>query len=93
MTTPTETPRGPLRPQTRRQRLKVGRTLRDLRIGHGITQAEFAAALGLKSQSTVSKIENGIKGLSDARLKLAADILDVQPSRIRRTPDAAAVTE
>ena len=49
--------------------------IRDLRTERGLTQAQLARALGLKSQSTVAMWENGHRNVPSTILPQLADLL------------------
>ncbi|WP_299056675.1 TetR family transcriptional regulator [uncultured Nocardioides sp.] len=67
-------------------RLALGRAVRRLRTGRGVTVRGLATSLGV-SPATVSAIENGRTGVSSARLTALAAALDVGVQRLL-VPDA-----
>lgn len=56
---------------------KFGYNLRRIRIDKGLTQKNVSERLGYESQSTLSEIEAGKKGLYADKIPLLADILQV----------------
>ncbi|VXC56788.1 TetR family transcriptional regulator [Nocardioides sp. AX2bis] len=68
---------------THRERL--GRTIRDLRRGRGLTSRELAGRLGV-SLATVSGIENGRTGVSTRRLAEVAEALGVPVPQLLADP-------
>lgn len=54
----------------------------------GLTQEELAKKLGYKSKSTINKVELGINDLSQSKVKLYADALDVSPAYLMGWEDS-----
>ena len=72
----------------------VGQRIKARREALGMTQEELADLLGYKSRSSLNKIELGIQGLRQSKIKAVADALRTTPSYIMlwtdnpdRTPD------
>jgi transcriptional regulator with XRE-family HTH domain len=82
MTTPTPEPRGPLLARTPTERAAIGKRLRQLRLEQDIFQSELAHAMGFSTQSGLSKVERGTKGLTKPKLIRAARYLGVRPETI-----------
>ena len=59
-------------------RTKIGKLISELRVNHGLTQAQLAAELGT-SQSAINRIERGAQNVS---LEIIARISDVLNSEI-----------
>lgn len=57
---------------------QIGRRIRELRKQRGMTMVQFAERAGL-SQSGMSYIENGVKGVMATTLVRLAEVLDVSP--------------
>lgn len=57
----------------------IGSRIRILREAKGMTQEEFAAIVGYKSQSTIAKIESGERDLYLSTIVAIAKALDVSP--------------
>ena len=55
----------------------------------GLTQEELSKRLGYKSKSSLNKIELGIQGLRQSKIKAIADALQTTPSYIMGWGDAA----
>lgn len=53
--------------------------IREARLAKGMTQEELAKALGLKSRSSINKMEKNIYEIGLDRLKEIARVLDVDP--------------
>lgn len=90
MTTPTQKPRGALRPYTKNERIAIGQALKEIRIDQDVTQTELAQAIGFRNQSNVSQIERGSKGLTRSKLIKAARYLGVKPDALQATGGEAA---
>lgn len=54
----------------------------------GLTQEELAKKLGYKSKSTINKVELGINDLSQSKVKLYADALNVSPAYLMGWEDS-----
>jgi transcriptional regulator with XRE-family HTH domain len=57
----------------------IGNLIRQRRIELGMTQEELAHKLGYKSKSTINKIEIGVNGISQSKIKDFAAALDCSP--------------
>jgi len=57
----------------------IGKLIRDRRLELGMTQEELAHKLGYKSKSTINKIEIGVNGISQSKIKDFAAALDCSP--------------
>ena len=57
----------------------IGNIIKQRRMELGMTQEELAHKLGYKSKSTINKIETGINGISQAKIKDFAKALDCSP--------------
>jgi len=57
----------------------VGNIIRQRRIELNMTQEELAHKLGYKSKSSINKIELGIAGISQSKIKDFAKALDCSP--------------
>lgn len=69
----------------------IGERVQRLRLASGISQTALAEALGLKSNSSISKIENGRASLDAHVLDLLARELNCTPDYLcRRDPDVIA---
>ncbi|MDQ5860635.1 MAG: helix-turn-helix domain-containing protein [Actinomycetota bacterium] len=66
----------------------TGANLRRARIDRGITQRQLAEALGYKTPVMVTHIEQGIRGMHEDRLIVAARFLGVSPTVIRKPAKA-----
>lgn len=58
---------------------EIADRIRELRIARGMTQGELAQALGLKSRSSINKIEKDAYELGLDKIKKIAKALDVDP--------------
>lgn len=56
---------------------RVGEIIREARLRQGISQDALAAAIGLKCQGHMSRIESGRQSLPPRYLALAAQILKI----------------
>lgn len=56
---------------------ELGERLKRVRESRNMTQEELAIKAGLKSKSTISKIESGHRDTKRSRIKLLADALNV----------------
>ena len=59
----------------------LGGIIGDLRKKQGLSQGEFAERMGL-GQSTWSRVEKGVSGLSIEQLVLASEVLEIRPSKL-----------
>ena len=57
----------------------IGNIIRQRRIELGMTQEELAHKLGYKSKSSINKIEIGVNGISQSKIKDFAAALDCSP--------------
>ena len=55
----------------------VGKRIRKVRILRGLSQDELAKRCGYKSRSAINKIETGINDIPISKIKIIAEILDV----------------
>jgi transcriptional regulator with XRE-family HTH domain len=69
-----------------RFRQMLGKKIKALRTGRGITQVELAKALGFTSTGAISQVESGQRGLTFESILSAAKVLDVHPVFLM-TPD------
>lgn len=60
-------------------RQMLGKKIKALRTGKGITQVELARALGFTSTGAISQVENGLRGLTFESIVNAAKALGVHP--------------
>ena len=59
---------------------KIGIKIAELRKQVGLTQQELADKVGYKSKSAINKIELGLRDISQSKIILFADALNVEPS-------------
>ncbi len=71
-----------------RERAAIGRRVRELRTGRGISLRRFAAGLDV-SPATLSAVENGKTGVDAVRLAQIAQLLEVPVERLYGTPSPA----
>lgn len=57
----------------------IGNIIRQRRLELGMTQEELAHKLGYKSKSTINKIEIGVNGISQSKIKDFAAALECSP--------------
>lgn len=62
--------------------VKIGRRIRAIRERLGMSQDELAQKTGYKSRSSVNKIEMGVQGLTQSKIKVFADALQTVPGEI-----------
>lgn len=71
----------------------LGRRLKKRRLELGLSQEELATRMGLKSKSTICKIERGEDNLTTDTVRKYADALDTRPSYLMgwedKEPDAS----
>ncbi len=60
--------------------LTIGDRIKQRREELGMTQLELAEKAGFKSKSSINKIELGIQGLAQSKIKAVAEALNVRPS-------------
>lgn len=60
----------------------IGKRIRKIRKEKGMTQVHLSKKLGYKSQSALSEIESGKKGLDADKVPLVAEILGVEISSL-----------
>lgn len=59
---------------------KIGSRILALRKQNNLTQQELANKVGYKSKSAINKIELGLRDISQSKIILFADALNVSPS-------------
>ena len=62
--------------------IRLGRRIRAIREGMGMSQDELAQKTGYKSRSSVNKIEMGVQGLTQSKLLLFAAALQTTPGEL-----------
>lgn len=62
--------------------VKIGRRIKMIREQLGMSQEELAHKIGYKSKSSINKIELGIQGLTQSKIKKIADALQTVPGEI-----------
>lgn len=62
--------------------LQIGRKIKALREQLGMSQEELAHKAGYKSKSSINKIELGIQGLAQSKIKKISDALQTVPGEI-----------
>jgi transcriptional regulator with XRE-family HTH domain len=62
--------------------VEIGQRIRTRREQIGVTQEELAVRLGFKSKSSIAKIESGVQGLTQSKIKAIADALGTTPAYI-----------
>ena len=67
-------------------RKMLGKKIKALRIGKGITQVELAKALGFTSTGAISQVESGLRGMTFESILNTAKLLGVHPVFLL-TPD------
>lgn len=67
---------------------EIADRIKEARLAKGMTQDELAKALGLKSRSSINKMEKNTYEIGLDRLKQIARVLDVDPD-YKRPCDAA----
>ncbi|MCW2817356.1 MAG: transcriptional regulator, TetR family, partial [Marmoricola sp.] len=72
-------------PRSSDHRTSLGGAVRGLRHDRGLTLRDLAARLGT-SPATLSAVENGLTGVSSARLLRLAEVLDVPVEHLLRPP-------
>ena len=55
----------------------VGKRIRKVRIVRGLSQDELAKRCGYKSRSAINKIETGINDIPISKIKIIAEILNI----------------
>jgi transcriptional regulator with XRE-family HTH domain len=68
------------------RRLALGRRIRALRIAKGLTQESLALESGV-SRNMLIGIEHGTRGVLAERLGDIADVLEIDPAELLKTPD------
>ncbi len=58
----------------------IYKRIKYLRELHNMTQQELADKLGYKSRSTINKIENGMRDISQSQILDFANVFDVSPA-------------
>ena len=61
---------------------KLGEKIRKVRLERGLTQEQFANALGYTSKSTVNKIEKGVNDISYDKLELLVQKFDLEVNEL-----------
>ena len=61
---------------------KLGEKIRKVRLERGLTQEQFANALGYTSKSTVNKIEKGVNDISYDKLELLIQKFDLEVNEL-----------
>jgi 8-oxo-dGTP diphosphatase len=56
---------------------KLGNKIKEIRLGEGLSQEEFAKELGYTSKSTINKIEKGVNDISFDKLEILIQKFDV----------------
>lgn len=59
---------------------KIGSRILELRKQAGLTQQELANKVGYKSKSAINKIELGLRDISQSKIVLFANALNVSPA-------------
>lgn len=59
---------------------KIGSRILELRKQAGLTQQELANKIGYKSKSAINKIELGLRDVSQSKIVLFANALNVSPA-------------
>lgn len=59
---------------------KIGSRILELRKHAGLTQQELANKVGYKSKSAINKIELGLRDISQSKIVLFANALNVSPA-------------
>ena len=59
---------------------KIGSRILELRKQAGLTQQELANKIGYKSKSAINKIELGLRDISQSKIVLFANALNVSPA-------------
>jgi len=62
--------------------VKIGNRIKAIRESLEMSQEELAHKIGYKSKSSINKIELGIQGLTQSKIKAIADALHTTPSEI-----------
>ena len=60
--------------------LTIGERIKQRREQLGMTQIELAEKAGFKSKSSINKIELGVQGLKQSKIKAVAEALNLRPS-------------
>ena len=61
---------------------KLGEKIKEIRLENGMSQEEFAKALGYTSKSTVNKIEKGVNDISYDKLELLIQKFDLEVNEL-----------
>ena len=62
--------------------IRIGNRIKNIREQLEMSQEELAHKIGYKSKSSINKIELGIQGLTQSKIKAIADALQTTPSEI-----------
>ncbi|MBQ0090306.1 MAG: helix-turn-helix transcriptional regulator [Prevotellaceae bacterium] len=60
----------------------IGERIRTIRERRNMSQLELAEAVGYKTASAINKIEMGLRDLSQSKIKLFAEALNIEPSEL-----------
>lgn len=69
--------------------IRIGNKIKAIREQLGMSQEELAHKIGYKSKSSINKIELGIQGLTQSKIKIIADALQTTPGEIMGWDDQA----
>ena len=72
--------------------MSIGTNIKKRRFELGMTQQELATALGLKSKSTIAKIESGENGVSSKKLSAYAAVLNTTVEELISGPTDITIT-